>query len=79
MRINLNFLHFPEVRDHCRLIERTVISKEPRFILRVLRGLFSLRKDLSGPILKRLIVGYYTHSTEAKEALLKMIPDEVSN
>jgi hypothetical protein len=68
-----------EIRENCRLIERTVLTKEPRFVIRVLRSLFSLRKQVTPQLLKRIVVGYYTHSAEAREVLMAFVPDEVCN
>ena len=71
-------LTLEDVREHCRLLERSVVSKESRFAVRVLRGLPATRKKLTGNIMKRLITGFYTHSATEREALLAYIPDDVS-
>ncbi|XP_059082985.1 probable 26S proteasome non-ATPase regulatory subunit 3 [Tigriopus californicus] len=65
-----NTLVIDEIREHCRLIERTVVSKEPRFMVRVLRSLFALRKKINVAILRRLVHGFYTHSVSQKQTLL---------
>lgn len=69
-------LTIEEIREHCRMIERTVVSKEPRFLVRVLRVLFSLKKKLSPAILRRVVHGFYTHSAAARDELLAFIPDD---
>merc|ERR1712012_887352 len=69
-------LTLEDVREHCRLLERSVVSKESRFAVRVLRGLPATRKKLTGNIMKRLITGFYTHSATEREALLAYIPDD---
>merc|ERR1712004_382578 len=69
-------LTLEDVREHCRLLERSVVSKESRFAVRVLRGLPATRKKLTGNIMKRLITGFYTHSAAEREALLAYIPDD---
>ena len=71
-------LTLEDVREHCRLLERSVVSKESRFAVRVLRGLPATRKKLTGNILKRIITGFYTHSATERDALLSYIPDDVS-
>ena len=65
------------MRENCRLIERSVVSKESRFMIRVLRGLFAIRKRLNANNLKRLINGFYTHSAKERDHLLAFIPEEV--
>ncbi len=52
-----------------------MVTKEPRFVLRVLRSLFALRKEVTPGLLKRVVVGYYTHSAEARQQLLDFIPE----
>ena len=71
-------LTLEDVREHCRLLERSVVSKESRFAVRVMRGLPATRKKLTTPILKRIITGFYTHSAAERDTLLGYIPDEVS-
>ncbi len=71
-------LTLEDVREHCRLLERSVVSKESRFAVRVMRGLPATRKKLTGAILKKIISGFYTHSATEKETLLGYIPDDVS-
>ena len=71
-------LTLEDVREHCRLLERSVVSKESRFAVRVMRGLPATRKKLTTPILKRIISGFYTHSAAERDTLLGYIPDDVS-
>lgn len=65
-----------EIRENCRLIERSILTKEQRFVMRVLRNLFVLRKQVTPLLLRRVVVGYYTHSTESKDQLLGFVPTE---
>ncbi len=52
------------------------MTKENRFVARVLRGLFALRKRLDTPTLKRLVAGFYTHSAKERDTLASFIPPE---
>ena len=70
-------LTLEDVREHCRLLERSVVSKETRFAVRVLRGLPATRKKLTNPILKRIINGFYTHSATDRDTPLNYLPDDV--
>lgn len=58
-------------------IEKSVSSKEPRFTLRVVRSLVSLRKRLNAKILRKVVAHFYVHSTQQRDSLIAFI-DEVS-
>lgn len=64
------------MREYCKLIERTVVTKENRFVIRVIRSLFALRKRINSDNLKKIIVGFYTHSTKERDALLAYVPED---
>lgn len=70
-------LTLEDVREHCRLLERSVVSKESRFAVRVMRGLPATRKKLTNGILRKIITGFYTHSAAERDCLMGYIPDEV--
>ena len=59
----------------CSLLERSVVSKESRFAVRVLRGLPVTRKKLTSPILRKIINGFYTHSASERDALLNYLDE----
>ena len=64
-----------DIREHVRLIEKSVVSKEPRFMLRVLRCLATTRQKLNAVVLRRLVLGFYTHSNKERDALLQFIEE----
>jgi 26S proteasome regulatory subunit N3 len=68
-------LTFEDIRENIKLIERGIQSKETRYLIRVMRSLFSTRKRLNDPVLKRLINYYYitSHVQADKEFLLSFI------
>lgn len=72
---DVDTLTFEDIRENIKLIERGIQSKETRYIIRVMRSLFSTRKRLNDPVLKRLINYYYiTSNVQAdKEFLLSFI------
>ena len=72
-------LTLEDIREHCRLLERSVVSKENRFAVRVLRGLPATRKKLSSMVLRKIVAGFYTHSTQARDALMKYVHTKVNN
>lgn len=68
-------LTFEDIRENIKLIERGIQTKETRYLIRVMRSLFSNRKRLNDPVLKRLINYYYitSHVQADKEFLLSFI------
>jgi len=72
---DVDTLTFEDIRENIKLIERGIQTKETRYLIRVMRGLFSTRKRLNDPVLKRLINYYYitSHVQADKEFLLSFI------
>lgn len=71
------YFHFSDIKEHLVFIEKSVTSKEPRFTLRVVRSLVSIRKRLNAKILRKVVAHFYVHSTPQRDSLLAFI-DEVS-
>lgn len=63
-----------EIREQARLIEKAVVSKEPRFILRVLRGLPNTRRKLNPAVMNSLVSQLYPAGIE-KDQILVYIED----
>lgn len=61
-----------EIRDHARQIEKAVVSKEPRFILRVLRSLPNTRRKMNAVVLRSLALHLYPAGLE-RESILAFI------
>ncbi|RZF34685.1 hypothetical protein LSTR_LSTR002767 [Laodelphax striatellus] len=78
---DVDLLTVQEIREQIRQIEKAVQTKEPRFVLRVLRCLPNTRRKLNPVVLRGLIAGFYTHSSTEKEALLNYVdePMETEN
>ena len=70
-----DLLSIQDIREHGRQIEKAVQSKEPRFILRVLRLLPSTRRKLNAIVLRGIIGGFYTHSPAEKDTLLTYVEE----
>ncbi|CAF0864248.1 unnamed protein product [Didymodactylos carnosus] len=68
-----DLLTFDDIKEQVRTIEKAVTSKEPRYILRVLRALASTRKRLNEDVLRRLINFYYTSNASEREILLSYL------
>lgn len=64
------FLHWIDLKEQVRTIEKAVNSKEPRYILRVLRALATTRKRLNEDVIRRLILFYYGVNSSERELLL---------
>ncbi|XP_055381943.1 probable 26S proteasome non-ATPase regulatory subunit 3 [Condylostylus longicornis] len=66
-------LTIQEIREQTRQIEKAVTSKEPRFILRVLRALPNTRRKINPIVLKHLAVILYPTGPE-RDAISVFIP-----
>ncbi len=67
------FLCSLDIKEQVRTIEKAVNSKEPRYILRVLRALASTRKRLNEDVIRRLIIYYYGVNSSEREILLGFV------
>ena len=74
---DVDSLTIEELREQARQIEKSVSSKEPRFVLRVLRSLATTRKKLNSKVMRKVINGFYTqtNSNNQKESLLAFIDE----
>ena len=66
-----------EIREHLKQIDKAVSSKEPRFILRVLRSLPNTRRKLNANVLRTLANHIYPAGAE-REAILVFV-EEATN
>ncbi|XP_045208073.1 26S proteasome non-ATPase regulatory subunit 3-like [Mercenaria mercenaria] len=58
-------LTLEDVRDYVKYIEKSVSTKEPRFMSRVARGISSVRHRLNNNVLRRLLQGYIQAQAQA--------------
>ncbi|XP_067006829.1 probable 26S proteasome non-ATPase regulatory subunit 3 [Anabrus simplex] len=70
-----DLLSIQDIREHARQIEKAVQSKEPRFILRVLRSLPNTRRKLNANVLRGVISWFCSHSAPEKESLLVFVDE----
>jgi len=70
----IDALTIEDIKDHISIIEKSVVNKEPRFVLRVLRQLASTRKRLNDAVLNQLSKTYISDSYEFKGKLLSYFP-----
>ncbi|XP_052252752.1 26S proteasome non-ATPase regulatory subunit 3-like [Dreissena polymorpha] len=68
-------LTLEDIRDYVKYIEKSVTTKEPRFMLRVARGISGVRHRLNSNILRRLLQGYMQSPSQlaVKEDLLTFL------
>lgn len=59
-----------DIKEHVKQIEKAVLGKEPRFVLRALRALPSTSRRLNPYVLHKAISGFYTSNAAGKEFLL---------
>lgn len=53
------FIIIVDIKENVKFLERGLQTKETRYLTRVMRTLFSTRKRLNDPVLKRVINYYY--------------------
>ncbi|XP_078036863.1 regulatory particle non-ATPase 3 [Augochlora pura] len=71
--IDLQTIH--DIREHARQIEKSVQSKEPRFILKVLRSLPNTRRRLNFNVLHSTIISFYPKKCPERDALLMILEE----
>lgn len=59
-----------DIKEHVKQIEKAVLGKEPRFVLRALRALPSTSRRLNPNVLHKAISGFFTSNAAGKEFLL---------
>lgn len=70
-----DLLTLEDIREQIKHIEKSVSTKEPRFMSRALRALVSIRRKLNHTVLRKLIGAYFPSTNTAKEELLKFIDE----
>merc|ERR1719500_2751757 len=70
-----NLLSVEDIREHCKLIRRSVETKETRFMLRVLRALPVTRRKINPVVLRSILKTFYTAEgdKDTKDSLLKFV------
>ncbi|KAE8751681.1 hypothetical protein FOCC_FOCC001529 [Frankliniella occidentalis] len=72
---DVDLLSIADIREHAKQIEKAIQTKEPRFILRVLRSLPNTRRKLNALVLRSIISSLYTYSSADREALLAYVDE----
>lgn len=70
LKVEADVLSVQEIREHARQIEKAVVSKEPRFILRVLRALPNTRQKTNPVVLRSLATQLYPAGQERNAILV---------
>lgn len=71
---DMDVLASTEIREHAKQIDKAVASKEPRFILRVLRSLPNTRRKLNANVLRAVAAQLYPSGAE-REAILVYVEE----
>jgi len=71
-----DLLSVEDIKEHCKLVKKSVDTKEPRFTLRVLRALPVTRRKLNSCVLRALLKTVYVaeHDKSTKDWLLGFLP-----
>jgi 26S proteasome regulatory subunit N3 len=67
------FAFFPDIKTNFTLLERAVAHFDPRFTLRVLRSISSMRKHITPEVLAEVIVETYSSSNSTASFLLNAL------
>lgn len=78
-KTDADLLTIEDIKEHARYIEKAANTKEPRFVLRVLRTLMSTRKKLNPSVLRKIVHGFYTHSAKERDSLLAFIDEPMES
>ena len=70
------FIVFADIREQLRQIEKSVLTKEPRFVFRVLRSLPNTRRRLNSTVLRQIIQNSYLYSPKERDNLLNIVGGE---
>lgn len=62
-----------DIKEHVKQIEKAVLGKEPRFVLRALRALPSTSRRLNPNVLHKAVSGFFTSNAASKEFLLSFL------
>jgi len=70
-----NLLSVEDIREHCKLIRKSVETKEQRFMLRVLRALPATRRKVNPIVLRSVLRTFYTAEgdRDTKDSLLQWV------
>ncbi|XP_056099380.1 26S proteasome non-ATPase regulatory subunit 3 [Rhinichthys klamathensis goyatoka] len=72
-------LTLDDIREHVKQIDKAVLGKEPRFVLRALRALPSTSRRLNPNVLHKAVTGFFTSNAASKEFLLSFLDQPVEN
>lgn len=73
--IDADAVSLEEIKEQAKQIEKSVTTKESRFVFRVLRSLAATRKKLNARLLRKIINGFYTHSNTQRDLLLRYVDE----
>ena len=62
-----------DIREQIRQVEKSVMTKEPRFVFRVLRSLPNTRRRLNTVVLRRIIINTFGFAHKERENLLNIV------
>ncbi|XP_059616224.1 probable 26S proteasome non-ATPase regulatory subunit 3 [Phlebotomus argentipes] len=74
LKVEADVLAVQEIREHAKQIEKAVVSKEPRFILRVLRALPNTRQKTNAVVMRSLATQLYPVGQE-RNAILAFVEE----
>jgi len=71
--IDIHNLTIADLKKNVTLVEKTALTKEPRFLIRVLRRISANRKKLNHSVLNQIILHYFPPASKEKDLLISYL------
>ncbi|VEL26883.1 unnamed protein product, partial [Protopolystoma xenopodis] len=70
-----DLLALESIQEQIRYIEKAISTKEPHYMMRVLRSISAIRKKLNYYVLRSLVQGYYPSPSPHKDYFTEFLPE----
>ncbi|KAK3579272.1 hypothetical protein CHS0354_033350 [Potamilus streckersoni] len=72
---DVDLLTLEDIKEYIKYIEKSVVTKEPRYMSRVIRGLRPVRAKLNTNVLRKLLKGYMTAQVQQRDELTEFLAE----
>ncbi|KAL7977080.1 hypothetical protein Chor_009029 [Crotalus horridus] len=74
----LDAVTLEDIKEHVKQLEKAVLGKEPRYVLRALRALPSTSRRLNPNVLQKAISGFFTSNNAVRDFLISFLEEASS-
>ncbi|XP_026535484.1 26S proteasome non-ATPase regulatory subunit 3 isoform X1 [Notechis scutatus] len=74
----LDAVTLEDIKEHVKQLEKAVLGKEPRYVLRALRALPSTSRRLNPNVLQKAISGFFTSNSAVRDFLISFLEEASS-